>query len=61
MRYVLFSVEILYFCAALEWWVTVCVAYTLLGQVIAVVGSCEALGSWCYYRAVILQPVGDDG
>ncbi|CAL8315860.1 unnamed protein product [Merluccius merluccius] len=32
------------------------------GEVIAVVGSCEALGSWCYKRAITLQPdVGDDG
>ncbi|XP_071779464.1 glycerophosphocholine phosphodiesterase GPCPD1 [Centroberyx gerrardi] len=31
------------------------------GEVIAVVGSCETLGSWCHQRAVTLQPVGDDG
>ncbi|KAM3861312.1 glycerophosphocholine phosphodiesterase GPCPD1 [Diretmus argenteus] len=31
------------------------------GEVIAVVGSCEALGSWCHQRAVRLHPVGDDG
>ncbi|KAM9703264.1 glycerophosphocholine phosphodiesterase GPCPD1 isoform 1-T1 [Menidia menidia] len=31
------------------------------GEVIAVVGSCEALGSWNYKKAVILHPLGDDG
>ncbi|XP_024146953.1 glycerophosphocholine phosphodiesterase GPCPD1 isoform X2 [Oryzias melastigma] len=30
------------------------------GEVIAVVGSCEALGCWGYQRAVILHPVGDE-
>ena len=33
-----------------------------LGEVIAVVGSCDALGSWCHKRAIPLQPnVGSDG
>uniref|UniRef100_A0A3Q1DHR8 Glycerophosphocholine phosphodiesterase 1 n=1 Tax=Amphiprion ocellaris TaxID=80972 RepID=A0A3Q1DHR8_AMPOC len=31
------------------------------GEVIAVVGSCEALGNWSHQKAVTLQPVGDDG
>ncbi|XP_072218436.1 glycerophosphocholine phosphodiesterase GPCPD1 [Leuresthes tenuis] len=31
------------------------------GEVIAVVGSCEALGSWNYQKAVILHSLGDDG
>ncbi|XP_064847473.1 glycerophosphocholine phosphodiesterase GPCPD1-like [Oncorhynchus masou masou] len=31
------------------------------GEVIAVVGSCEALGAWCYQRAVTLQPAEHDG
>uniref|UniRef100_A0A8C8IS07 Glycerophosphocholine phosphodiesterase 1 n=1 Tax=Oncorhynchus tshawytscha TaxID=74940 RepID=A0A8C8IS07_ONCTS len=31
------------------------------GEVIAVVGSCEALGGWCHQRAVTLQPVEHDG
>ncbi|KAJ3583054.1 hypothetical protein NHX12_034522 [Muraenolepis orangiensis] len=32
------------------------------GEVIAVVGSCEALGSWCHVRAITLQPeVGNNG
>ncbi|KAM6915536.1 glycerophosphocholine phosphodiesterase GPCPD1 isoform 2-T2 [Xenentodon cancila] len=30
------------------------------GEVIAVVGSCEALGSWSYQNAVPLHPLGDD-
>lgn len=29
------------------------------GEVVAVVGGCEALGSWCHQKAVILSPVGD--
>ena len=35
--------------------------WTFVGEVIAVVGSTEALGSWCHARAVPLQPVGDAG
>ncbi|XP_055741347.1 glycerophosphocholine phosphodiesterase GPCPD1-like isoform X2 [Salvelinus fontinalis] len=31
------------------------------GEVIAVVGSCEALGAWCHQRAVTLQPAEHDG
>ncbi|XP_074540943.1 glycerophosphocholine phosphodiesterase GPCPD1-like [Halichoeres trimaculatus] len=31
------------------------------GEVIAVVGSCKALGSWSHQRAVTLHPDGDDG
>uniref|UniRef100_A0A8C7JB72 Glycerophosphocholine phosphodiesterase 1 n=1 Tax=Oncorhynchus kisutch TaxID=8019 RepID=A0A8C7JB72_ONCKI len=31
------------------------------GEVIAVVGSCEALGAWCYQRAVTLQPAEHNG
>ncbi|XP_029966208.1 glycerophosphocholine phosphodiesterase GPCPD1 [Salarias fasciatus] len=31
------------------------------GEVIAVVGSCEALGSWSHQRAVTLHPLGDEG
>ncbi|XP_019911926.2 glycerophosphocholine phosphodiesterase GPCPD1 isoform X3 [Esox lucius] len=31
------------------------------GEVIAVVGSCEALGSWSHQKAVTLQPVEYDG
>ncbi|XP_041721372.1 glycerophosphocholine phosphodiesterase GPCPD1 isoform X2 [Coregonus clupeaformis] len=31
------------------------------GEVIAVVGSCEALGDWCHQRAVTLQLVEHDG
>uniref|UniRef100_A0A673X2F7 Glycerophosphocholine phosphodiesterase 1 n=1 Tax=Salmo trutta TaxID=8032 RepID=A0A673X2F7_SALTR len=31
------------------------------GEVIAVVGSCEALGGWCHQRAVTLQPAEHDG
>ncbi|XP_044026142.1 glycerophosphocholine phosphodiesterase GPCPD1 isoform X2 [Siniperca chuatsi] len=31
------------------------------GQVIAVVGSCEALGSWNHQKAVTLHPDGNDG
>ncbi|KAI1897742.1 hypothetical protein AGOR_G00086410 [Albula goreensis] len=31
------------------------------GEQIGVVGSCEALGSWCSQRAVALQPPEDDG
>uniref|UniRef100_A0A671U3M4 Glycerophosphocholine phosphodiesterase 1 n=1 Tax=Sparus aurata TaxID=8175 RepID=A0A671U3M4_SPAAU len=31
------------------------------GEVIAVVGSCEALGNWNHQKAVILHPGGDDG
>lgn len=34
-------------------------ALTLSGEVVAVVGGCEALGSWCHQKAVILSPVGD--
>ncbi|XP_047429347.1 glycerophosphocholine phosphodiesterase GPCPD1 isoform X2 [Mugil cephalus] len=30
------------------------------GEVIAVVGSCEALGSWSHQKAVTLNPLGDD-
>ncbi|XP_030577161.1 glycerophosphocholine phosphodiesterase GPCPD1 [Archocentrus centrarchus] len=30
------------------------------GEVFAVVGSCEALGSWSHQKAVTLHPVGDD-
>lgn len=33
---------------------------TFLGEVIAVVGSCEALGSWSYQNAVVLLPDGSD-
>ncbi|KAG7240190.1 hypothetical protein INR49_027230 [Caranx melampygus] len=31
------------------------------GEVIAVVGSCEALGSWSHQKAVTLHPAGNDG
>ncbi|PWA27793.1 hypothetical protein CCH79_00000177 [Gambusia affinis] len=31
-----------------------------LGEVIAVVGSCEALGNWSYQKAVTLHPLGDE-
>ncbi|KAM6992472.1 glycerophosphocholine phosphodiesterase GPCPD1 isoform 2-T2 [Tautogolabrus adspersus] len=31
------------------------------GEVIAVVGDCEALGSWCHQRAVILRPDSNEG
>ncbi|CAJ1077434.1 glycerophosphocholine phosphodiesterase GPCPD1 isoform X1 [Xyrichtys novacula] len=31
------------------------------GEVIAVVGSCEALGSWSHQKAVTLHPDGNDG
>lgn len=31
----------------------------LSGEVVAVVGGCEALGSWCHQKAVILSPIGD--
>ncbi|XP_076016331.1 glycerophosphocholine phosphodiesterase GPCPD1 [Genypterus blacodes] len=31
------------------------------GEVIAVVGSCEALGNWSHQRAVTLRPACDDG
>uniref|UniRef100_A0A8B9RF11 Beta-soluble NSF attachment protein n=1 Tax=Astyanax mexicanus TaxID=7994 RepID=A0A8B9RF11_ASTMX len=31
------------------------------GEVIAVVGSCETLGSWCYQNAVPLQATAEDG
>ncbi|KAJ8009519.1 hypothetical protein DPEC_G00089720 [Dallia pectoralis] len=31
------------------------------GEVIAVVGSCEALGNWSHQKAVTLEPVEDDG
>ncbi|XP_056301477.1 glycerophosphocholine phosphodiesterase GPCPD1 [Danio aesculapii] len=34
---------------------------TTLGEVIAVVGSCETLGSWCQQKAVTLQPAEEDG
>lgn len=34
---------------------------TSTGEVIAVVGSCESLGSWCYQKAVTLQPTEEDG
>ncbi|XP_008286179.1 glycerophosphocholine phosphodiesterase GPCPD1 [Stegastes partitus] len=34
---------------------------TTPGEVIAVVGSCEALGNWSHQEAVTLQPVGDEG
>ncbi|XP_069014676.1 glycerophosphocholine phosphodiesterase GPCPD1 isoform X1 [Embiotoca jacksoni] len=34
---------------------------TSQGEVIAVVGSCEALGSWSHQKAVTLHPVGDFG
>ncbi|XP_057208392.1 glycerophosphocholine phosphodiesterase GPCPD1 [Triplophysa rosa] len=34
---------------------------TALGEVIAVVGSCETLGSWCHQEAVTLQPTEEDG
>ncbi|GAA6101205.1 glycerophosphocholine phosphodiesterase GPCPD1 isoform X2 [Tachysurus ichikawai] len=33
---------------------------TLFGEVIAVVGSCETLGSWCYQKALPLQPTEED-
>lgn len=32
-----------------------------LGEVIAVTGSCETLGSWSHQKAVILHPDGNDG
>nr|XP_020488124.1 glycerophosphocholine phosphodiesterase GPCPD1 isoform X1 [Labrus bergylta]XP_020488125.1 glycerophosphocholine phosphodiesterase GPCPD1 isoform X1 [Labrus bergylta]XP_020488126.1 glycerophosphocholine phosphodiesterase GPCPD1 isoform X1 [Labrus bergylta]XP_020488127.1 glycerophosphocholine phosphodiesterase GPCPD1 isoform X1 [Labrus bergylta]XP_020488128.1 glycerophosphocholine phosphodiesterase GPCPD1 isoform X1 [Labrus bergylta] len=31
------------------------------GEVIAVVGDCEALGSWCHQKAVILRPDSNEG
>ncbi|XP_029984308.1 glycerophosphocholine phosphodiesterase GPCPD1 isoform X1 [Sphaeramia orbicularis] len=31
------------------------------GEVLAVVGSCEALGNWSHQKAVTLHPMGDDG
>lgn len=31
------------------------------GEVIAVVGSCEALGNWDHQKAITLHPLGDDG
>ncbi|XP_042359078.1 glycerophosphocholine phosphodiesterase GPCPD1 [Plectropomus leopardus] len=31
------------------------------GEVIAVVGSCDALGCWSHQKAVTLHPVGNDG
>lgn len=31
------------------------------GEVIAVAGSCEALGNWSHQKAVILHPDGNDG
>ncbi|KAI3364535.1 hypothetical protein L3Q82_011322 [Scortum barcoo] len=34
---------------------------TAPGEVIAVVGSCEALGSWSHQKAVTLSPSGNDG
>uniref|UniRef100_A0A8D0CPN1 Glycerophosphocholine phosphodiesterase 1 n=1 Tax=Sander lucioperca TaxID=283035 RepID=A0A8D0CPN1_SANLU len=34
---------------------------TFLGEVIAVVGSCEALGSWSHQKAVTLYPDGNEG
>ncbi|KAK2883896.1 hypothetical protein Q8A67_017533 [Cirrhinus molitorella] len=34
---------------------------TALGEVIAVVGSCETLGSWRHQKAVTLQPAEEDG
>ncbi|KAF7666938.1 hypothetical protein LDENG_00086390 [Lucifuga dentata] len=34
---------------------------TAPGEVVAVVGSCEALGSWCHQKALTLQPVCDEG
>ncbi|XP_061609026.1 glycerophosphocholine phosphodiesterase GPCPD1 isoform X1 [Phyllopteryx taeniolatus] len=34
---------------------------TCPGEVIAVVGSCEALGSWSYQKAVILDALSDEG
>ncbi|XP_037837593.1 glycerophosphocholine phosphodiesterase GPCPD1 isoform X2 [Kryptolebias marmoratus] len=34
---------------------------TSSGEVIAVVGSCEALGNWSYQKAVTLHPQGDEG
>ncbi|XP_051951761.1 glycerophosphocholine phosphodiesterase GPCPD1 [Xyrauchen texanus] len=34
---------------------------TALGEVIAVVGSCETLGSWCHQKAVALQRADEDG
>ncbi|XP_027895753.1 glycerophosphocholine phosphodiesterase GPCPD1 [Xiphophorus couchianus] len=33
---------------------------TTPGEVIAVVGSCEALGNWSYQKAVTLHPIGDE-
>ncbi|KAK7906787.1 hypothetical protein WMY93_015399 [Mugilogobius chulae] len=33
---------------------------TSAGEIIAVVGSCEALGNWSHQKAVILHPLGDD-
>lgn len=35
--------------------------HIFLGEVIAVVGSCEALGNWSYQKAVTLKPLGDEG
>lgn len=34
---------------------------TSAGEVIAVVGSCEALGNWDHQKAITLHPLGDDG
>ncbi|KAI5611240.1 glycerophosphocholine phosphodiesterase GPCPD1 isoform X1, partial [Silurus asotus] len=34
---------------------------TSAGEVIAVVGSCETLGSWCHQKALPLQPAEEDG
>ncbi|XP_053344755.1 glycerophosphocholine phosphodiesterase GPCPD1 isoform X1 [Clarias gariepinus] len=34
---------------------------TSFGEVIAVVGSCETLGSWCHQKALPLQPAEEDG
>ncbi|XP_059368161.1 glycerophosphocholine phosphodiesterase GPCPD1 [Carassius carassius] len=34
---------------------------TELGEVIAVVGSCETLGGWCHQKAVTLQLAEEDG
>ncbi|KAM6954749.1 glycerophosphocholine phosphodiesterase GPCPD1 isoform 1-T3 [Aplochiton taeniatus] len=31
------------------------------GELLAVVGSCEALGNWCHHRAVTLEPADEDG
>lgn len=32
---------------------------TFSGEVIAVVGGSEALGSWCHQKAVVLSAIGD--